>query len=170
MHGKRRESKLKLSQAEGSGGGLAALLLPYFMPRNLPSLFLRPVRLVGMPVAFAIFRFALVMPRARFQLKERPGISFFFLAIIFYLLGLSSSQKYLTMQITKYTKSPTIKTAAKKSKIKRISNILKTPLTFRSQIIPISKNYIPRLPCFCGLRQFTQISCFALVDLSIFRV
>ena len=29
---------------------------------------------VGIPVAFAILRFALVIPSARFQLKESPGI------------------------------------------------------------------------------------------------
>ncbi len=42
-----------------------------------PSFALRPCRVVGMPVALAIFRLAFVMPKALFQLKESPGISFF---------------------------------------------------------------------------------------------
>lgn len=48
------------------------------MPSILPTLFLRPLRVVGIPVAFAILRFAVVMPSARFQLKLKPGIIDFF--------------------------------------------------------------------------------------------
>ena len=40
----------------------------------LNILFRRPVLVVGIPVAFAILRFADVMPNARFQLKDNPGI------------------------------------------------------------------------------------------------
>lgn len=36
-----------------------------------------PRFVVGIPVAFAIFRFADVMPNALFQLKDKPGINFF---------------------------------------------------------------------------------------------
>ena len=36
---------------------------------------------MGIPVAFAIFRLAEVMPSARFQLKDKPGILNFFFAI-----------------------------------------------------------------------------------------
>lgn len=46
----------------------------YLTPSNLPSLFLRPERVVGIPVAFAIFRLNAVTPSARFQLNDRPGI------------------------------------------------------------------------------------------------
>ncbi len=50
----------------------------YFIPNNLPSFALLPLLVVGMPVAFATFLFALVTPNARFQLKDKPGIPFFF--------------------------------------------------------------------------------------------
>lgn len=40
----------------------------------LCALRFRPALVVGIPVAFAIFRFALVMPRARFQLKPPSDI------------------------------------------------------------------------------------------------
>lgn len=46
----------------------------YFMPNIRPSLFRLPDLVVGTPVNFAILRFALVTPKARFQLKDRPGI------------------------------------------------------------------------------------------------
>lgn len=36
---------------------------------------------MGIPVAFAILRLAEVMPSARFQLKDKPGILNFFFAI-----------------------------------------------------------------------------------------
>ena len=55
--------------------------LVYFMPSSLPSLFLRPCLVVGIPVAFATFLFAEVIPKARFQLKDRPGMPAFFFAI-----------------------------------------------------------------------------------------
>jgi hypothetical protein len=40
----------------------------------LPTFLCRPAFVVGIPVAFAILRFALVIPSARFQLNESPGI------------------------------------------------------------------------------------------------
>lgn len=46
----------------------------YLMPKSFATLFLRPCFVVGTPVAFAILRFAFVMPNALFQLKDRPGI------------------------------------------------------------------------------------------------
>lgn len=59
----------------------------YFIPNSFANLFLRPAFDVGMPLAFAIFRFAVVMPSARFQLKDRPGIlnDDFFLRAMFHL-------------------------------------------------------------------------------------
>lgn len=53
------------------------------MPKIFPILFRLPDLVVGIPVAFAILRFAAVMPVARFQLKDRPGIFklLFFFAI-----------------------------------------------------------------------------------------
>lgn len=59
------------------------------MPSNLPSLFLLPDLVVGTPVNLAILRFVFVTPKARFQLKERPGIlklDFFFAMFVFSLL------------------------------------------------------------------------------------
>ena len=41
-----------------------------------PNFACRPVFVVGMPVAFAILRLALVTPSARFQENVRPGPSF----------------------------------------------------------------------------------------------
>jgi hypothetical protein len=41
-----------------------------------PNFARRPLRLVGIPVARAIFRFALVIPSARFQENDNPGPSF----------------------------------------------------------------------------------------------
>ena len=49
----------------------------YLIPSIFPSLFRLPRFVVGIPVAFAIFRFADVMPNALFQLKDKPGINFF---------------------------------------------------------------------------------------------
>lgn len=46
------------------------------MLNSLPSLFRRPVRVVGTPVAFAILRFADVKPDARFHEKDKPGTVF----------------------------------------------------------------------------------------------
>jgi len=51
------------------------------MPSIFPNLLRRPLFVVGMPVAFAIFLLALVTPNARFQLKDNPGIPDFFFAI-----------------------------------------------------------------------------------------
>jgi hypothetical protein len=48
----------------------------YFIPIQRPTLLLRPVLLVGIPVAFAIERFTFVTPKARFHEKVRPGPSF----------------------------------------------------------------------------------------------
>lgn len=63
---------------------LGGKYLNYLIPSILPSLFLRPDFVVGMPVAFATFRLALVTPKARFQLKDKPGIlKELFLAILF---------------------------------------------------------------------------------------
>ena len=56
--------------------GLSGQPVNYLIPKSLANLFLRPCFVVGIPVAFAIFRFADVTPKARFQLKDRPGISF----------------------------------------------------------------------------------------------
>ena len=53
------------------------------MPNNLPSLFLRPCFVVGIPEALAIFCFAFVTPVARLMLKDSPGIALFFFAIYF---------------------------------------------------------------------------------------
>ena len=38
----------------------------------------RPERVVGTPKVFATLRFAFVMPKARFQLNDKPGILSFF--------------------------------------------------------------------------------------------
>lgn len=60
------------------------MILPfllYLIPNNLPTFALLPLLVVGMPVAFAIFLFAFVIPKARFQLKDNPGIPDFFFAI-----------------------------------------------------------------------------------------
>ena len=46
----------------------------YLIPKIFPTLLRRPAFVVGIPVALAILRFAFVMPKARFQLKDRPGI------------------------------------------------------------------------------------------------
>jgi hypothetical protein len=43
----------------------------------LPSFLCRPALVVGIPVAFEIFLFIFVIPSARFQLKDRPGILLF---------------------------------------------------------------------------------------------
>lgn len=69
-----------------SGSGL----LPdnYFIPNSLPILFLRPCLVVGIPVALAIFLFIPVMPNARFQLKEKPGIMLFFLLLAIFMSSL----------------------------------------------------------------------------------
>lgn len=56
----------------------------YFMPSILPSLFLRPDFVIGIPVALEILRLAFVTPRARFQLNVTPGIlNFLRFAIVF---------------------------------------------------------------------------------------
>nr|DAY49717.1 MAG TPA: hypothetical protein [Caudoviricetes sp.] len=52
-------------------------LFSYFIPRSLPSFLCRPALVVGIPVAFEIFLFIFVIPSARFQLKDRPGILLF---------------------------------------------------------------------------------------------
>nr|DAH16750.1 MAG TPA: hypothetical protein [Caudoviricetes sp.] len=57
----------------GDGRGLFS----YFIPRSLPSFLCRPALVVGIPVAFEIFLFIFVIPSARFQLKDRPGILLF---------------------------------------------------------------------------------------------
>lgn len=46
----------------------------YLILNSLANLFLLPDLVVGMPVAFDIFRLAFVIPNARFQLKDNPGI------------------------------------------------------------------------------------------------
>lgn len=43
-------------------------------PIILAAFLCLPLREVGMPVNFAIFRFALVTPKALFQLNDTPGI------------------------------------------------------------------------------------------------
>ena len=53
----------------------------YFIPKNLPNLFRRPVRERGIPVARDTLRFAAVTPRARFHEKVRPGPSFMNLTV-----------------------------------------------------------------------------------------
>jgi len=55
--------------------------MAYLIPSIRPSFDRRPDFVVGMPVALAIDLFAFVMPRARFQLNDSPGISFFRLAM-----------------------------------------------------------------------------------------
>lgn len=50
------------------------LFYAYLIPRIFPSLFLRPDFVVGIPVAFAILRLALVTPKSRFHENDRPGI------------------------------------------------------------------------------------------------
>jgi len=46
----------------------------HFIPSMRPIFLCRPERVVGMPVIFAICRFAFVTPKARFQLKDSPGM------------------------------------------------------------------------------------------------
>ena len=48
----------------------------YFIPIQRPTLARRPLLDVGIPVAFAIERLALVTPSARFHEKVRPGPNF----------------------------------------------------------------------------------------------
>ena len=55
---------------------LDKIKMGYFIPIQRPTLLLRPVLLVGIPVAFAIERLAFVTPNARFHEKVRPGPSF----------------------------------------------------------------------------------------------
>ena len=62
------------------------------IPRNFPNLFRRPERVVGIPVAFAILRLTFVMPSARFQLKDRPGI----LNPFFDMLSTNSQDAFVT--------------------------------------------------------------------------
>ena len=71
-----------MKKGQGAIPGLLFLCLNHFMPKSLAILFLLPCFVVGMPVAFAMLRFALVIPNALFQLKDNPGISDFFLAIV----------------------------------------------------------------------------------------
>ncbi len=61
-----------------------AAFFNHLMPNIFPNLLRLPDLVVGMPVTFEIFRFAFVMPSARFQLKDRPEILkvFFFVMII----------------------------------------------------------------------------------------
>ena len=54
----------------------------YLIPNIFATLFLLPCFVVGMPVAFAFFLFALVTPNARFQLKLKSEIPLFF-AIVY---------------------------------------------------------------------------------------
>jgi hypothetical protein len=63
---------------------LRAVFSFYFIPSNLPSLRCLPDFVVGIPVAFEMFRFNFVIPSARFKLNDRPGIPVFvpFLAMI----------------------------------------------------------------------------------------
>ena len=49
----------------------------YFIPSILPSFLCRPALDVGIPVAFAILRFAAVTPVARLNENDRPGIPVF---------------------------------------------------------------------------------------------
>ena len=48
----------------------------------LPIFLSMPLLVVGMPVAFAIFLFILVMPRALFREKLSPGIPVLLLLIL----------------------------------------------------------------------------------------
>ena len=59
------------------------MMVNYLIPKIRPALERRPCFVVGMPVDFAIFCFALVIPRARFKLKDNPGIPVFFFDIVF---------------------------------------------------------------------------------------
>lgn len=54
----------------------------YLIPNSFPTLERLPLLVVGMPVAFAIFLFAFVIPRALLGLKDNPGMSDFFLFAI----------------------------------------------------------------------------------------
>ena len=54
------------------------LLIAYLIPSSRPSFDRRPLFVVGILVAFAMERFAFVTPVARFQLKDSPGMPFFF--------------------------------------------------------------------------------------------
>lgn len=56
----------------------------------LPTLFLLPDLVVGIPVALAIRRFTFVIPNARFVLNDKPGIPLFFLPIYLFLLFIKS--------------------------------------------------------------------------------
>jgi len=62
-------------------GGFLFLFSFYYSPNNFPAFARLPLLVVGMPVAFATFFFAFVIPRALFALKESPGIADFFFAM-----------------------------------------------------------------------------------------
>ena len=53
----------------------------YFIPKNFPNLFRRPVRDRGIPVARDTLRFAAVTPMARFHENVSPGPSFMNLTV-----------------------------------------------------------------------------------------
>ena len=59
-----------------------AVFFFYLIPKSRPTFAQRPCLVVGMPVALAIFLFALVIPSARFQLNDNPGIPFFFAIVM----------------------------------------------------------------------------------------
>lgn len=58
-------------------------------PQSLPAFCCLPLRVVGIPVALAIFLLAFVTPIARFQEKDKPGMPVLlfrlFLPIVFLL-------------------------------------------------------------------------------------
>lgn len=65
----------------GAGAGRAVIY--YLIPNIFPNLRCLPALVIGIPEAFAILRFTFVMPSARFQLKDSPGILKDFFAIIY---------------------------------------------------------------------------------------
>lgn len=57
----------------------------YLMPNMRPILARRPERVVGIPVDFANFRLAAVIPTARFHENVKPGPSFMATAYVYRL-------------------------------------------------------------------------------------
>jgi len=65
--------------------------IAYLIPNILPIFACRPCFDVGIPVAFAIFRFAAVTPVARFSENDNPGIP----VLLFFLGMIQSSSRFL---------------------------------------------------------------------------
>lgn len=88
--------------------GVEVVLDVYFIPKIFPALARRPLFVVGMPVALAIFLFTFVTPNAFLGLNDSPGmIDFFLFAIYFISFPHICIAKLLLLFITSPTRSLT---------------------------------------------------------------